>query len=310
MDTLDSSTNGQRGYKEGTLDPANERKFKAKKDFKFQGDNVDIWEGKYADFNPSILNFYEMTQKSQSELTGIRPFSTSGSQYESAQSSKMSLGAVAKKETDVSRSFAENFIIPLLRKWLSMINEFMEPEEIERITGKPYVPYDSANPTGSVDIRVEVSTAESDAAKAQDISFMLQTMSQTLPFDLTKILLSEQAELKKMPHLAKRIEEYQPQPDPLEQERKMLEIEELKASIAEKQSRAAENQVDMKMKEAKTVLDQAKARQIHSQADGQDLDFTRKASGQDQDEALQIENRKTRNKIIEENSKPKGNSTN
>lgn len=292
MDTLDRSTNGQRGFKEGTLDPANERKFKAKQDFKFQGDAPVIWEGKYADFNPSILQFYELNQRDQQEKTGIRPFAGGQGKYDSATSASMAMDAVAKKQVDVSRNFAENFIIPLLRKWLSMINEFMEPEEIERITGKPYVKPDSLNPTGNIDIRIEVATAETDAAKAADISFMLQTMAQSLPFDLTKLLLSEQAELKKMPGLAKKIMDYQPQPDPLEQQKKILEIQELEASIAEKKSRAIENEADLRLKEAQTVVEQARARQLHAEADIKDQDFVDKTTGVSHQRALELQNQK------------------
>ena len=299
MDTLDSSTNGQKGFKEGSLDPVNERRFLAKKNFKYQGDNPGIWEGKYADFNPSVLNFYEMTQRDQQEKTGVRPFAGGTGKYESATASSMAMGAVAKKEVDISRNFAENFVIPLLRKWLSMMNAFMEPEEVERITGKPYVQPDPADMDQSIDIRIEVNTAETDAAKAADLSFMLQTMGQSLPFDLTKMLLAEQAELKKMPGLAKRIMEYQPQPDPLEQARKQLELEKLKAEIAEKMSRASENQYDMKMKEAKAVLEEAKARQVHSAADKVDLDFTKEATGEKHREAMEMENLKARNKLLE-----------
>jgi len=292
MDTLDNSTNGQRGFKEGTLDPANERKFRARKDFKFQGDSPVIWEGKYADFNQSVLSFYEMVQNNQSELTGVRPFAGGNADYGSSRQAGMAMGAVAKKEIDISRNFAENFIKPLLRKWLAMINEFMEPEEVERITGAPYVKPDPLDMDGNLDIRIEVSTAETDAAKAGDISFMLQTMSQSLPFDLTKILLAEQADLKKMPTLAKKIMEYTPQPDPLEQEKKMLEIEELKASIAEKQSRARENEVDMRLKESQTVLNQAKARQTHADSDIKDLDFTDKSTGVSHQRELEKQNQK------------------
>lgn len=300
MDTLDSSTNTQRGYPEQSLDPANERRFKARKDFKFRGDQPpQFWEGKYAEFGRSSLEFYQMTKQDQAELTGIKAFAGGDGKYNSATQANMAMGAVAKKEVDVSRNFAENFVIPLLRKWLSMIAEFMEPEEVERITGKPYVPYDGADPLGMIDIRIEVATAETDAAKASDISFMLQTMSASLPFDLTKILLSEQAELKKMPGLAKRIEEYQPQPNPLAQKREELEIQKLEAEIAERLSRAEENKVDVLLKKSQTVLNEAKSRELHGKADNTDLDFTRKASGQEFQEASAMEDQKARNKLIE-----------
>ena len=305
MDTLDSSTNGQRGFKEGTLDPANERKFKAKKDFKFQGEAPAIWEGKYAEFNASVLNFYEMRKQDTQELTGIRPFAGGQGSLGSATQAQMSLGAVAKKEVDVSRNYAENFVIPLLRKWLSMINEFLDPEEVERITGKPYVKPDPADMSGKMDIRIEVATAETDMKKAQDINFMMQTNGPSLDFEARKILMVEQAELQKMPTLAAKLDAMQPPPpDPLEQELKMLEIELKKAEIAERQSRAQENQIDMRLKESQTILNQAKARESHAKSDTTDLDYTTKASGQDKQDAEHMENVKSRNKIIEERNKP------
>jgi len=161
------------------------------------------------------------------------------------------------------------------------------------------------NPTASVDIRIEVNTAESDNAKASELSFMLQTLGQSLPFELTKVLLAEQAELKKMPGLAKKITEYQPQPDPIAQEKAQLENEKLKAEIAEKYSRAEENKVaDIRAKEAKSILDQAKAREIHGKADATDLQYVNDSSGKTHAEAVDLENIKSRNKIIEENAKP------
>lgn len=294
MDTLDSSTQGQRGYQEGTLDPANERKFKSHQDFKFQGEKPNFWEGKHADINPSIVQFYEMIRRDQSELTGVRPFAGGEGNFGSATAARQAMGAVAKLEVDISRNLSENFVIPLLRKWTSMMNAFMEPQEVERITGKPYVPPAPDNMNGSIDIRIEVNTAESDKAKADRLAFQLQTMGQSLPFELTKMLLVEQAELEKMPGLAKRIMEYQPQPDPMEQQMKQLQMQEIQASIMEKQSRARENEVDMKLKESQTILNQAKARQAHGLADSDEQAFVDQATGKTHQQELEKQDQKIR----------------
>ena len=303
MDTLDSSTNGQKGFKEGTLDPANEKKFNAGKNFKYQGSNFDIWEGKYGEINQSSLTYYQMAQEREAELTGVRPFMESGSKYDSATAAQMAMGAVAKREVDYSRNFANNFVLPILHKWLSMIADFMSPEEVERITGEPYVPFDAADIGAKIDVRIEVNTAETDAAKAADLSFMLQTMGQSLPFELTKILLAEQANLKKMPHLGKQIEEFQPQPDPMAQKMQELEMKKLESEILERVSRTEENKADLKLKEAKAISEQAKTRQTHNKADIDELDYIEKATGADKAYEQSKENQKTANKIIEEEAK-------
>jgi len=110
---------------------------------------------------------------------------------------------------------------------------------------------------------------------------MLQTMAQSLPFDLTKILLAEQAKLKGMPELSKKIEEFVQQPDPMQQQMQQLEMQKLQSEINERNSRVAENGQDSRLKEAKAVNEEAKARKTHSDADMTDLDFLRKQDGQD-----------------------------
>ena len=306
MDTLDSSTNGQKGFREGSMDVANERKFNAGKNFKYQGDNFQIWEGKYADINPSAINFYQLVQEKQAELTGVKPFMGGSNDYGSATAANMAMGAVAKRETDQSRNFANNFILPILRKWLAMISEFMEPEEVERITGEKYVPFDAADIGSKIDVRIEVNTAETDAAKAADISFMLQTMAQSLPFELTKILLAEQADLKKMPHLAKEIRGYTPKPDPMAQQMKQLELQKMQVEIAERASRAEENKADLKLKSAKAINEQAKARMTHADADIKDLDFVEKSTGKDKEFEMQKEQQKLKGDLMKQAMSQRG----
>jgi len=117
-------------------------------------------------------------------------------------------------------------------------------------------------------------------------------MAQSLPFDLTKILLAEQAKLKGMPGLSKQISEFQQQPDPIEQKMKELELAKLDSEINERNSRVGENHVDARLKEAKAVNEEAKARMTHSSADMTDLDFLRKQEGVDFDEKMSEEEAK------------------
>jgi hypothetical protein len=89
-----------------------------------------------------------------------------------------------------------------------------------------------------------------------------------------------------MPDLAKKISEYKQQPDPLVQKQKELEIAKLQSEINERNSRVYENQVDSRLKSAKAVNEEAKARKSHSEADMTDLDFLRKQEGVDRREKV------------------------
>jgi hypothetical protein len=90
-----------------------------------------------------------------------------------------------------------------------------------------------------------------------------------------------------MPDLAKKIEDYQPQPDPLMQQKAQLEIELLQAQLenerAQAQQRIANAQLDM----ARVNTEGHKAENIKSDTDQKNLDFVEQESGVKQERELQ-----------------------
>jgi len=297
LDTLDASKNGQKGVKKGTLDVVNKNKFIKGENFEFLGSPQDFWEGNFDPIPADVLNFYQLVDSEIQTLTGVRPFGNgNGSAKLDSLVGQQSgaMDAVARREIDISRNFKENFLVPILRKWHEMNVQWLDDEQIIRIVDDQFVAIRREDLEGKIDISLDISTAEVNMEKSNNLSFMLQTMAQTLPFDLTKMLLAEQARLKNMPELAKRIEEYQPQPDPIEQEKAQLENEKIKAEIAYEYSRAQENGVDGMLKTAKAQAEQAKARKTMSDADMTDLDFLRKQQGIEFDEKIAENQAKTR----------------
>jgi hypothetical protein len=65
----------------------------------------------------------------------------------------------------------------------------------------------------------------------------------------------------------------------MQQQKAQLELQLLQAQIANETAKAQENQVDVGLKQAKTVTEQAKARGMDSKSDLDDLDFVNKESG-------------------------------
>jgi len=105
------------------------------------------------------------------------------------------------------------------------------------------------------------------------------------------MILRDIALLRKMPGLAKKIEEFQPQPDPVQQELAQLEIELKKAEIMKVKSETVENFTDADLNTAKASTEAAQGRQMSSSADKTDLDFIEQESGvtQARDKELQGE---------------------
>ena len=289
LDNMASSNNAQKGIKKGALDSINERRFLNDKSFMYNGSASDFYDGSYNPIPSSVFQVLEMVNNETDSLTGTKGFSSGiagGSLGSTAKAAGGVLDAVSVRKLDIVRNIAENLIKPLMRKWMAYNSEFLQPEETIRITNEEFIPIKRDDLKGSIDINIQVSTAEDNSAKAQELAFMLQTGAQSMDQGEVRLIRAEIARLQKMPVLAKKIEEFQPQPDPFQEQMKALELEKIQSEIDERKSRTRENEVDLEAKRAKAALDRVKARQISSQADVADLDFTRKADGTEFNEKM------------------------
>jgi hypothetical protein len=289
MDNMANSNNGQKGIKTGSLDQINKKRYLNGKNFEFNGVAADFFEGQYNQLPGSVFDVLSMVNNDTESMLGVKSFSggISGQSLGStATSARGALDAVSVRRLDIVRNIAENLVKPLMRKWTSYNSEFLQPEEVIRLTNEEFMPIQRDDLHGKIDIHIEVSTAEDNAAKAQELAFLLQTLGQQMDPGMQKILTTQIAKLNKMPDLAKAIEEYEPQPDPITQRTRELELMKLEAEIMERQSRAQENQVDMDAKSAKADLDRAKTANLNSDTDNKDLDFTRRAQGIDHQEKM------------------------
>ncbi len=155
----------------------------------------------------------------------------------------------------------------------------LDDEEVIRITDEEEVTINRDTLSGNFDVKLTISTPEVDQEQAQDLGFMLQTIGPNMDPGLQAVILGKIARLKKMPDLAKRIEEYKPEPDPMEQEIKELQKQLLEAQVANEKAKGTENQADTTLKYAKAESEKAKARALESTADMTDLDFVQKKDG-------------------------------
>ena len=101
------------------------------------------------------------------------------------------------------------------------------------------------------------------------------------------MILSDIARLRKMPELAKKIEAFEPQPDPVAQEKAQLEVELLRAKIAKENAIAAHYQSTAVLQGAKVGTEEAKQGNMKSATDLMNLDFVEQESGVKQERDLQ-----------------------
>jgi hypothetical protein len=119
----------------------------------------------------------------------------------------------------------------------------------------------------------------------------------------SQMILSDIARLRKMPDLAKRIAEFQPQPDPMAQKKAELELALLEAQVVNETAKGEENRIDSELKKAKIASEMSKAKLNKSKADMEDLSFIEKESGADQQKNLELQRSKIEGDILKERSK-------
>ena len=283
INNMAASTNGQVGLRKGALDATQRKKFFAGKNFEFNGTQADIWQGSYNQIPSSAFDMLAMMNNEVESLTGIKGFSggisgnTLGS---SATAARGVLDATSVRRLDLVRNLAENLVKPLIRKWMSYNSEFLSDEEIIRITNDEFVPVRRDDLDGNVDIDITISTAEDNAAKSQELSFLLQTLGNSVPFELTQKVLAKIAKLSRQPELERDILEFRPQPDPLEEQIKQMEIqklqmelEKLKAETMAIYASAAEDKGDEAEKYAAARVKHAQANKLESETDLNNLKF-------------------------------------
>ena len=292
IDNMAKSNNGQVGIQRGTLDMANKKRFLQGKNFEYNGSPQSFWQGSFNEIPASAFNFMGMMNNEIEAQTGVKSFSggISGNTLgATATGVRGALDATASRRLNLVRNIAENMIKPLIRKWMSYNAEFLEEEEIVRVTNEQFIPVRKDDLEGRIDIDISISTAEDNAAKSQEISFLLQTVGPNEDPSIRRELMAQVLELMRMPDQAEKLRNYQPQPDPVQQQiqqmqlqQMQLELQKLQAEIADKMARAGENQIDAELKKQKVQVEAAKARKLGSEADGMDLDFLMKNDGVDQ----------------------------
>ena len=303
IDNMAQSNNGQVGMKKGSLDIANRKKFLQGNNFEYNGDKGDFWQGSYNQIPGSAFDVMTLMNNEIESQTGVKSFSggiTGSSLGSTATGARGALDATATRRISLVRNIAENLIKPLMRKWMSYNAEFLEAEEIVRITNEEFIPIKRDDLTGNIDIDISISTADDNNAKSQELSFLLQTLGNTMPFEMTQMIIAEIAKLSRMPDLEKRIRDFKQEPDPAaqqmqqaEMERLALENQKLQSEIVRNNARAGEDEIDIQLKMQKAQVEAAKARKLGSEADMTDLDFLLKNDGIDRaDKATEREEKR------------------
>ena len=314
IDLLGRSANAQSGYSKGFLDSVNRKRFTNGEDFEFnpnEDPRVAIQQMQYPEIPNSALTMMQLQNAEAEGLSGVKSFSggITGEAYgQVARGISGALDAAGQREMSILRRLAEGMRL-IGRKIISMNAFFLEEKEVIRVTNREFVEIKRKDLSGAFDLIVDISTAQVDEQKSQDLGMMLQTIGPDMDPGLSKIILGQIADLKRMPELAEQIRSYEPQPDPLQQRLAELQIEELEAKIELDKARATEAMAQAENKALDTELEstgskhQRDVEKMGAQARGnRDLEVT-KGLLKGETPAGQIEAAVGYNKMVEDSDR-------
>lgn len=275
--------------------------------------------------SPVIYNMIGMYQQEAESLTGIKGFNSgiNGDALGStATSVRSAMDATSKRELSILRR-VNSMLTDIARMIIDMNKTFLDDETIIRVTNDEHITIKRDELAGVFDLKVEISTAERDNERAQELSFMLQTLGNSVDPMTSATIMAKIARLRKMPDLAEAVIENAKQamqPDPIEQQMKQIEVaraklelaqlqkdmEEADSRIIERLSRSTENEEDKAMKKAKAYKEAIAAKKIESEKDKIDYDVMEKASGLDTEKKMmEVNHSKDVDGLIKENEQLK-----
>lgn len=286
IDLLGKSANSQTGFSKGFLDATNKIKFKNGENYEYNPNfnpNVHVHTHTFPEIPASALNMVQMMNNEAEAISGVKAFSGSqgiNASYlgDTAAGARGVLDAVSKREMSILRRISDGFII-MGRKIMSMNSQWLSEEEVVRVTNSTFIKVRRDDLIGQFDLSLGIATAEENDSKSKQLSFLLQTIGNNLGQEITQLILSQIAELGKMPDLAKQIKEYQPQPDPMQQQMQELELAYKQAEIELLKSQAQENLAKAEVQGAKVAVENARAESLQGDADNKSLDFIQKDTG-------------------------------
>lgn len=280
-----------------------------------------IWRKDVQQIGSAPFDIIAWQTTDANELTGVKPFSgPGGAKMGGTKEDRDSMDATAKRDLSILRRLSDMLFIDMARMTIANNQEFLSEEEVIRITDEEFVTIKRDDLQGDFDLRVQVSTPEKDEDQANKIMKLMQTNAANMDPEISKMHYVKMAELWKLDDLAMSVSNFQPQPNPQQQELMALQIEEqkLKNALAQKQledydskiyerlSRTDENTTgDALLKQAKAEQALATAEKIKSETDILDSSFLEIQTGvkrqkeiEDQEYKLQGDITKAEQKTI------------
>lgn len=296
IDIHANSAYGQRGIAKNILDPVNRSKFLKGENFEYDPQVADVnalfKTFEFPQVNPSTMVYMQQINADSDALTGIKSFNEgiSGNALgQTAAGVQGVLSATSLREASIVGRL-ESMLAQIAKRIMQLNILYLDAKKIIQLAGLDGLMI-KANPNPLIDVKLDITNQAEDAMKAQELSFMLQTLGQSLPPQLVKETLMEIAELRNMNKFYNSLVNFEmtpPEPSEAQKEIERLQTELLKAQIGEIQARATKGMADSELAKVKVQSESAKAGKTSAETDKITVETDRLTTGQDTEDKIRI----------------------
>ena len=278
MDIQARSANGQTAIPKGYLDPTNLVKFRNGEDYEYNIGGAHPSEAVYMhtanEVPQSTMVLVQQHYAEAEAATGIKAFQNGidGNAYgQVVAGMSQAITAMTQRESDIIIRLSQG-LQEIGNKIISMNTEWLSEQETIRNLDDEYIVINREDLYGNFYLNVDIKSNSESEGKAQQLTFLMQTLGNDTPWDVRRMFLLEIARLYNLTNMAQMVRKYEPQPDPVQQQLQQLQIQELQAKINKLEEEA------MYYRKRSEFID-AQVPNIQADTDQKNLDFLEQESG-------------------------------
>ena len=237
IDIQARGANGQIGRPKGYLDTINAQKFNKGEDYEYNPSGVHPSEAFYMhtvnEVPASVMALLNQQYADAEASTGVKSFQggIDGNAYgQVAAGMSQAITALTQREGDILYRLSKG-LEKVGNKILAMNALWLKPEETIAITDNEFVTIKRDELAGDFFLNVSIKSNSESEGKAQQLTFIAQTLGSDADWGLRKIFIQEICRLYNLDSMLNAIQKYEPQPDPMAQQMQQLQMQELQAKI-------------------------------------------------------------------------------
>ena len=303
IDIQARSANGQVARPKGFLDSINSKKFNDGEDYEYNPTGVHPAEAIYMhtanEIPQSVMVLLQQQYAEAESSTGVKSFQggIDGNAYgQVVAGMSQAITAMTQREGDILFRLSKG-IEKIGNKIVAMNQVWLAEEEVIAVTQNEFIPIKKDELQGDFFLNVSVKSNSEAEGKAQQLTFVAQTLGSQADWGLRKIFITEICRLYNLDSMLNAIQSYEPQPDPMQQQMQQLQMQELQAKI-DKLTAEAE------YFKSRSNFVEAQVDDVQAGTDQKSLDFLEQQSGvkhQRQKEVIEAQaNAQNEGKIAQE----------